>query len=189
VKVIIGCERSGVVREAFRKLGHDAWSCDLEPADDGSQYHIQDDILNHLDGWDLGIFHPTCTALCVSGNATYAEGKEKYPERLAAIKWTENLWDEALKRIEMVAFENPIGVLSTCSKLGKATQYIQPWQFGHGETKKTGLWLHNLPKLIPTNIVEGREEKVWKMSPGPERSRLRSVTYQGIADCMAEQWS
>lgn len=189
MKIIIGCERSGRVREAFRKLGHDAWSCDLEPADDNSKYHIQDDILKHLnEGWDLGIFHPTRTALCVSGNGTYAKGNEKYHERLTAIKWTENLWQKACSKIKKVAFENPVGVLSTCSNLGNATQYIQPWQFGHGETKKTGLWLHNLPKLKPTNIVEGRDQKIWKMAPSDKRSLLRSLTYQGIADAMAAQW-
>lgn len=190
MKVLIGCERSGRVREAFRALSHDAWSCDLEPADDGSEFHIQGDVLDCLDrDWDIGIFHPTCTALCVSGNATYAEGKPKHNERLKAILWTEYLWELTRSKIKRVAFENPIGVLSTCSKLGKATQYIQPWQFGHGERKATGLWLSNLPKLTPTNIVPGREQKVWKMGPSDNRSRLRSITYQGIANAMAEQWS
>lgn len=190
MKVLIGCERSGRVREAFRALGHDAWSCDLEPADDGSEFHIKGDILDCLNrGWDIGIFHPTCTALCVSGNGTYAEGNSGYPERLAAINWTEKLWDLARSKIKKVAFENPVGVLSTCSRMGKATQWIQPWQFGHGEKKATGLWLFNLPKLFPTNIVPGREQKIWKMGPSDDRSTLRSLTYQGIADAMAEQWS
>lgn len=190
MRVIVGCEESQAVTKAFRARGHEAYSCDIVECSGGHpEWHIEDDVLNHLnDGWDLGIFHPPCTALCVSGNGTYAENCEKYHERLEAIAWTEAFWDKARKYIDNVCFENPIGVLSTCSTMGKASQYVQPWQFGHGEKKATGLWLHNLPKLVPTNIVEGREQKIWKMPPSADRKRLRSVTYQGIADAMAEQW-
>jgi hypothetical protein len=183
LRVLVGCEFSGVVREAFRRRGHDAWSCDLLPADDGSPYHVTGDVLDALDaGWDAGIFHPPCTRLTVAG-ARWFKGREQ--EQAEAIAFCERLWDAPIWRI---ALENPIGVLSTRSTLGKPTQIIQPWQFGHGETKATCLWLKNLPKLTPTNIVQGREPRVHHESPGPDRWKRRSVTLAGIADAMAEQW-
>lgn len=181
MKVLVGCEFSGVVRSAFRVKGHDAWSCDILPADDNSKYHIQDDVLNHLKGWDICIFHPPCTHLAVSGARWF---KHKQEEQKEALDFVEKLLDTPCKRI---ALENPISVIST--KIRKPDQIIQPWQFGHGETKATCLWLKGLPNLVPTNIVEGREPRVHKLAPSPDRWKLRSVTYKGIAAAMAEQWS
>jgi len=197
MRVLIGCESSGTVREAFRALGHDAWSCDLLPADDGSPFHLQEDITSLLamvspsrltagafDRWDLIIMHPPCTALCVSGNRWYGKGKPKHAERLKAIEWTVALWEQAVRVCPRVCMENPVGVLPM-----KATQWVQPWEFGHGETKRTGLWLHGLPLLRPTDIVEGREQRIWKLPPSADRWKIRSKTYQGIANAMAAQWS
>lgn len=185
--VLVACEFSGVVARAFRRLGHTAWSCDLLPHDKGSTYHYQRDIFEVLaetgDMWDLMIAHPPCTRLTVAG-ARWFKGKER--EQAEAINFVERLWAQPIPRI---AIENPIGVLSTRSTLGKPTQIIQPWQFGHGETKATCLWLKNLPPLTPTNIVEGREARIHKMAPSPDRWKKRSITYQGIANAMAEQWS
>lgn len=181
MKILIACEYSGRVREAFRKLGHDAWSCDLLPSDDNSPYHIQGDVLEILnDGWDMMIAHPPCTHLAVSGARWF---KDKQVEQKEALAFVRQLLDAP---IPMMALENPISVIS--SKIRKPDQIIQPWQFGHGETKATCLWLKNLPKLTPTNIVEGRHGAVWKMPPSPNRWKLRSITYQGIADAMADQW-
>lgn len=182
-RVLVACEFSGVVRNAFRDRGADAWSCDIELAEDGSEHHYQCDVLTILDrGWDLMIAHPPCTRLTVAG-ARWFKGREV--EQAQAIAFAEALWHANIPRI---AIENPIGVLSTRSTLGKPTQIIQPWQFGHGETKATCLWLRGLPPLAPTNIVEGREARIHKMPPGPNRSRERSRTYAGIANAMAEQW-
>ena len=183
MRVLIGCERSGVVRDAFIAAGHDAWSCDLVPTDSPGP-HLRCDIFNALepDRWELVILHPPCTALAVCGNATYAGTFA----RNEACRWTHRLFIIARRHAPRVALENPVSVLSSYWR--KPDQYIQPWQYGHGETKKTGLWLHHLPQLIPTDIVSSREGRVWKMSPGPERSRLRGITYQGIANAMAAQW-
>lgn len=184
MRILVACEYSGRVREAFRKLGHDAWSCDLLPADDGSPYHIQGDVLNHLtDGWDLMVAHPPCTHLAVSGARHFAE-KIADGRQQEGIDFFMAMVNAPIERI---AVENPICVMST--KYRKPDQIIQPWQFGHGETKATCLWLKNLPKLVPTDIVEGRENRVWKMPPSKDRWKLRSETYQGIADAMAAQWS
>lgn len=187
MRILVACEYSGKVREAFRKLGHDAWSCDLLPSDDNSPYHIQGDVLEILnDGWDLMVAHPPCTHLAVSGARHFRE-KIADGRQQQALDFVQALLDAPIPKI---ALENPVSVIS--SKIRKPTQYIQPWQFGHGETKKTGLWLKNLPPLIPTNIVSGREQRVWKMAPSNKhtapRWKLRSETYQGIADAMAEQW-
>jgi len=186
VNVLLGCEFSGKVREAFRKLGHDVTSCDLLPSDDNSPNHIQGDVIDVIKSrrWDLIIIHPPCTALAVSGNRWYGRGMPKHQERIDSIEWTMALWEEAKKYAPMVAMENPVGVLPI-----KASQYIQPWQFGHGETKKTGLWLHNLPDLVPTDVVEGREQRIWNLPPSADRWKIRSETYQGIADALADQWS
>lgn len=183
MRVLIACEYSGRVRAAFRKMGHDAWSCDLLPADDGSPYHIQGDVLDHLnDGWDLMVAHPPCTHLAVSGArhfaAKIADGRQQ-----EGIDFFMAMINAPIERI---AVENPICIMST--KYRKPDQIIQPWQFGHGETKATCLWLKNLPKLVPTNIVEGRENRVWKMPPSKDRWKLRSETYQGIADAIGQQW-
>ena len=186
MNVLLGCEFSGKVREAFRKLGHDVTSCDLLPSDDNSPNHIQGDVIDVIKSrrWDLIIIHPPCTALAVSGNRWYGRGMPKHQERIDSIEWTMALWEEAKKYAPMVAMENPVGVLPI-----KASQYIQPWQFGHGETKKTGLWLHNLPDLVPTDVVEGREQRIWNLPPSADRWKIRSETYQGIADALAAQYS
>jgi site-specific DNA-cytosine methylase len=180
MRVLVACEFSGIVRDAFSSLGHDAWSCDLLPTETPGQ-HIQDDVFNHInDNWDLMIAHPPCTHLAVSGARWF---KNKKLEQELALAFVLGLLDAPINKI---ALENPVSIIS--SKIRKPDQIIQPWQFGHGETKATCLWLKNLPKLKPTNIVEGRENKVWKMPPSKYRWKLRSITYQGIADAMADQW-
>ena len=182
MRLLVACEFSGIVRDAFAARGHDAWSCDLLPCERGGQ-HIQGDVILHLnDGWDVMIAHPPCTHLAVSGARWF---KDKKQEQADAIRFVESLWNAGIFRI---AIENPVSILSTRSILGKPTQIIQPWQFGHGEVKATCLWLKNLPKLTPTNIVEGRHARVHREPPGPDRWKNRSRTYQGIADAMAEQW-
>jgi len=183
MNILVACEFSGIVRDAFCKLGHDAWSCDLlESERDGN--HIVGDVAAIMEAgtWDMMIAHPPCTHLAVSGARWF---KDKQQEQADAIKFVEMLWHSGIPRI---CIENPVGVLPRLSSLGKATQWIQPWQFGHGETKKTGLWLKGLPLLEPTKIAEGREGRVWKMAPGPDRWKERSRTYTGIAEAMADQW-
>jgi site-specific DNA-cytosine methylase len=191
MNVLIAYESSGTVRNAFLNRGHNAWSCDLQRADDCSLKHIRMDarkVMEHRKvwayHWDLIIMHPPCTALCVSGNAHYGTGKPKHDQRLEAIDYTLEMFELAKSVARFVCMENPVGVLPI-----KASQYVQPWQFGHGECKKTGLWLHNLPRLEPTDIVEGREQRIWKLGPSPDRWKIRSKTYQGIADAMVQQWS
>jgi len=181
MKVLVACEFSGVVRRAFEAIGHEAWSCDLLPADDGSYYHYQCDVNAVLDiGWDLMIAHPPCTHLAVSGARWF---KDKITEQKEALDFVQLLLDAPIPRI---ALENPISIIS--SRIRKPDQIIQPWQFGHGETKATCLWLKNLPKLVPTDIVDGREARVHMLPPSPDRWKLRSITYEGIAKAMAEQW-
>lgn len=182
LRVLVACEFSGVVRRAFRAAGHSAWSCDLLPAEDGSCYHLQGNVLDYLarEDWDLMIAHPPCTHLAVSGARWF---KEKAKEQAEALEFVQALLDAPIPRI---ALENPISVIS--SKIRKPDQIIQPWQFGHGETKATCLWLKNLPKLVPTRIVEGREPRVHHASPGPDRWKERSRTLLGIAEAMASQW-
>lgn len=189
MKVLIACEFSGVVREAFRKRGHDAWSCDLLPALDESEYHIQGDVLKVLEQeWDLMVAHPPCTHLAVSG-ARWFKDKEK--EQKEALDFVRKL---LAAPIDKIALENPISIIST--KIRKSDQIIQPWMFGHMETKATCLWLKNLPSLKETNNVynemmklpKKERNKIHYMSPSKDRGHLRSITYQGIADAMAEQW-
>lgn len=183
MRVVVKCEYSGRVREAFRKLGHDAWSCDLLESEDNSHYHIKGNCLDLIDeDWDLGVFHPPCTHLAVSGARHFA-GKQASGVQQEALEFVGILM---ASRIKSWALENPISIIS--SHFRKPDQIIQPWQFGHGETKATCLWLKGLPKLVPTNIVDGREARVHNMSPGPNRWKERSRTYQGIADAMAAQW-
>ena len=180
-RVLVACEYSGRVRDAFRAAGHEAISCDLLPSETGIGWHIQDDVRKFLnDSWDLMIAHPPCTHLAVSGARWF---KDKLVEQAEALDFVRLLLDAPIKRI---ALENPISIIS--SRIRKPTQIIQPWQFGHGETKATCLWLKNLPPLTPTNIVEGREAKVHRMAPGPDRWKDRSRTYLGIAQAMADQW-
>ena len=184
MRALVACEYSGRVRQAFRDLGHDAWSCDLLPADDGSEYHIQGDVLPLLDQqWDLLIAHPPCTHLSVSGARHFA-AKQASGVQQEALEFVRKLLAAPIPRI---ALENPISIIS--SQIRKPDQIIQPWQYGHGETKATCLWLKGLPKLTPTNIVEGREARIHKMPPSPDRWKKRSTTFAGIAAAMAQQWS
>ena len=180
MRVLVACEYSGTVRDAFAARGHDAWSCDLLPTERLGN-HIHGDVLQHLHrNWDLMIAHPPCTHLAVSGARWF---KDKQIEQAEALDFVHRLMDAPIPRI---ALENPISIIS--SRIRKPDQIIQPWQFGHGETKATCLWLKNLPKLTPTNIVEGREARIHKMPPGPDRWKERSRTFEGIAQAMAEQW-
>lgn len=188
VKVLVGCEFSGRVRDAFRARGHDAYSCDLidsTGAHGFDHFHFKGDLLEvaKLKQWDLLIAHPPCTYLAVCG-ARWNVDPARQLEQAKAIRFC---MDVMSLPIPHIAMENPVGVLST--RYRKPDQYIQPWMFGHGETKKTCLWLKNLPPLKPTNIVPGREGRIWKMGPSPTRGRDRSITYTGIADAMAEQWA
>ena len=179
MRVLVACEFSGVVREAFGSRGHDAWSCDLLPCD--SPRHIQGDVLEVIDrGWDLMIAHPPCTHLAVSGARWF---KDKREEQSAALEFVQSLMDAPVPRI---CLENPVSVIS--SRIRKPDQIIQPWQYGHGETKATCLWLKGLPELEATNVVEGRDNRIHRMAPSADRWKKRSVTYTGIAEAMANQW-
>jgi len=176
----VACEFSGVVRDAFDALGHDAWSCDLLPSEKWG-HHIEGDVLAELDrGWDLMIAHPPCTHLAVSGARWF---KDKKAEQDAAIDF---VWRLMLANIPRIAIENPISIIS--SRIRKPEQIVQPWQFGHPETKATCLWLKGLPKLQATQIVEGRTARVHREPPSPERWKNRSRTLPGIAAAMAAQW-
>ena len=196
MKVLVACEFSGVVRSVFRNLGHDAWSCDLLPADDDQEFHIQSDVIPQLSaGWDLMIAHPPCQYLSVSGlhhnnnNPTRAQLTEN------AIDFVQSL---LLAPIERIALENPVGCIS--SRIRKPDQIIQPYQFGHDASKRTCLWLKNLPSLQATEYVEPRmvsglprwnnqtDSGQNRLGPSSDRWKLRSITYQGIADAMAAQW-
>ena len=202
MKVLIACEESQVVCKAFRELGHEAYSCDLIECSGGHpEWHIQDDVRNVLahdllcacttyHHFDMVIAHPPCTYLTVSNNKSMTHGCSKYTKEEA-----QELRRDAVDFFmfftqlnnKYVAIENPIGIMSSLYR--KPDQVIQPWMFGHGETKATCLWLKGLPKLIPTDIVAGREQRIWKLPPGEERAKLRSKTYEGIAKAMAEQWT
>lgn len=180
MKVLVACEYSGTVRDAFLRAGHNAMSCDLLPTDSVGP-HYQGNVMDVLnDGWDLMIAHPPCTHLAVSGARWF---RDKQTEQSEALDFVRALMNAPINRI---AIENPVSVIS--SRIRKPDQIIQPWQFGHGETKATCLWLKNLPKLTPTNIVEGRDNRIHRMPPSPDRWKLRSTTYTGIAQAMAEQW-
>lgn len=183
MRVLVACEFSGTVRDAFRALGHNAWSCDLLPTEVPGP-HFECDvryILANSKPWDLMIAHPPCTHLAVSGARWF---KDKQQEQADALEFVRALMDAPIPRI---CIENPVSVIS--SRIRKPDQTIQPWQFGHGEVKATCPWLKGLPKLQPTNIVEGREARVHRMPPGPDRWKERSRTFAGIAEAMASQWS
>src|SRR5574343_99418 len=181
LKVPVGCEYSGIVRDAFLALGHEALSCDLLPSERHGP-HYQGDVRDILgDGWDIAIFHPPCTHLAVSGARWF---KYKRQEQAEALDFVRLLMSADIPRI---AIENPVSVIS--SHIRKPDQIIQPWQFGHGETKATCLWLKSLPLLRPTQIVDGRAARIHHMPPSPERWKERSRTYEGIAKAMAAQWS
>ena len=207
MNVLVACEESQRVCTAFREKGHNAFSCDIIPCSGGHpEWHMQGDVLKILnpyelpfggeviefrtmDGtdyviekWDLIVAFPPCTHLAVSG-ARYFEQKRKDGRQQQGIDF---FMEFTKADCEKISIENPIGIMSTHYR--KPDQIIQPWMFGHGETKATCLWLKNLPKLEPTNIVDGREQRVWRMPPGPERAKERSKTYEGIAKAMADQW-
>ena len=180
MKVLVGCEFSGTVREAFTRKGHNAYSCDLLDSEKLGK-HIKGDIRHVLnESWDLMIAFPPCTYLAVSGARWFAQRKK---EQIEALEFIKTLMNAPIQRI---CIENPVSVIST--KIRKPDQIIHPWQFGHGETKTTCLWLKNLPKLKPTKIVLGRKHRIWKMPASPNRGKNRSRTYDGIAEAMAEQW-
>lgn len=198
MKVLVACEFSGVVRRAFAEKGHDAWSCDLLPAEDGSPYHHQGDVFDLIySNWDLMIAHPPCTHLAVSGAAWF---KNKVVEQQEALAFVKALLEAPIERI---ALENPVSIIST--HIRKPDQIIQPYYFGHNASKRTCLWLKNLPLLTPTKYVapklveqNGKTYKRWanqtpggqdKHGPSEDRWKLRSVTYEGIAKAMADQWS
>ena len=180
MRVLIACEYSGIVRDAFLSRGHDAMSCDLLPTEQPGP-HYQGNVLDILDhNWDLMIAHPPCTHLAVSGARWF---KHKQQEQKDALAFVQQLLNAP---IPCIALENPVSIIS--SRIRKPDQIIQPWQFGHGETKATCLWLKNLPVLKPTQIVDGREQHIWRMPPSPTRWKERSRTYVGIAKAMADQW-
>ena len=179
MRVLVGCEFSGIVRDAFIKRGHDAWSCDLLPTERPGP-HLQIDVLRALErNWDLCIFHPPCTRLAVSGARWFKQYEEEQEEALNFVR-------ELMYCSAPYALENPISVIS--SRIRKPDQIIQPWQFGHPETKATCLWLMNLPNLKPTKVVEGRDNRVHREPPSPERWKNRSRTLPGVAEAMADQW-
>lgn len=182
MRVLVACEYSGIVRDAFIAMGHDAMSCDLLPTERAGP-HYRGDVFDIIgDGFDLMIAHPPCTHLAVSGARHFAR-KVASGEQQEAIQFVRNLLAAPINRI---CLENPISIIS--SKIRKPDQIIQPWQYGHGETKATCLWLKSLPRLVPTNIVDGREARIHKMAPSPDRWKDRSRTYPGIASAMADQW-
>lgn len=185
MRILVACEESQAVTTELRRLGHEAYSCDLLPCGGGRpQWHIQVDALELLKiKWDMVLAFPPCTHLAVSG-ARYFEQKRRDGRQQAAIDFFMRFANCDCPR---VAIENPVGIMSTHYR--KPDQIIQPWQFGHGETKATCLWLKGLPPLMPTDIVDGREQRVWKMPPSPDRAKLRARTYVGIARAMAEQWA
>lgn len=199
MRLIVACEYSGSVRRAFRERGHDAWSCDLLPAEDGSRFHFQDDIrsvLRSVSGWDMMIAHPPCTYLCVSGLHWNKRSPERAQKTEEALEFVRFLLDADIPRI---ALENPVGAIST--RIRPPDQYIQPYEFGHDASKKTGLWLKNLPLLKGTSYVQPRMvngKPRWsnqtdsgqnRLGPSPDRSLQRSRTYEGIAKAMVEQWT
>lgn len=181
MRVLVACEYSGRVRDAFRRRGHDAWSCDLLECEADPQWHYQAPVEEVLaKGWDLMIAHPPCTHLAVSGSRHFHRKQREQAEALDFVRLL------MAAPIERWCIENPVSIIS--SAIRPPDQIIQPWQFGHGETKATCLWLQNLPRLRSTDVVEGREPRVHMMPPGPNRWKERSRTFEGIAEAMGEQW-
>lgn len=183
MKVLIACEESQIVCKAFRERGHEAYSCDICDCSGGHpEWHIKGDVLKVInEGWHMMIAFPPCTHLAVSG-ARYFKEKQDGRQQ-GAISFFLALTNAPISKW---AIENPVGVMSTIYR--KPSQIIQPWMYGHGETKATCLWLRGLPRLNGFNVVEGREHRIWKMPPSPDRAKLRSKTYEGVAKAMAEQW-
>jgi len=198
MRVLVGCEESQAVTIAFRNLGHEAYSCDIQDCSGGHpEWHIKKDIVKTLYTyglWDLIILHPDCTAMSLSGNKWYGVGKPYHQKRLDAIYWTTALWDLAKNKSSKVVLENPTSVIF--QHLFSPVQYIQPYQFGHMEQKKTGLALHGVQPLVETDNVyekmmilpKKEREKIWYMPPSADRKKNRSKTYRGIAEAMAQQW-
>ena len=200
MRVLVACEYSATVADAFRLRGHEAYSCDILPTDGDPQWHYQGDATEVLSkGWDLLIGHPPCTYLTNSGvrhlhdhtvnrtgkPAKGLRGSARWVAMFEGAEFFNSLWQA---HVDKICIENPIPHKYSRALIGKYDQIVQPWQFGHGETKATCLWLKNLPKLEPTDIVEGREHRLHLLPPGPERAKLRSKTFSGIANAMAEQW-
>lgn len=185
MKILVACEESQAVTKELRLLGHEAYSCDIEPCSGGHpEWHLQVDVLEMLKmRWDMILAFPPCTHLAVSG-ARYFHEKQKDGRQKTAVDF---FMEFANYECPKIAIENPVGIMSTYYR--KPDQVIQPWQFGHGETKKTCLWLKGLPPLIPTNIVDGREQRIWKMPPSADRAKNRAKTFPGVARAMAEQWA
>lgn len=186
MNILVGFEESQTICMEFRKLGHNAYSCDIQKCSGGHpEWHLQIDIFEaiHLQKWDLIILHPPCTYTALCSNRWYWNSQN----RIEGIELCRNSWNESCNVCDRVLLEQPKTIMQKF--IGKRTQTIHPWQFGHGETKETWIWLKGLPKLKPTNVVEGRENRIWKMSPGPERGKLRSKTYKGIAEAIAMQYS
>jgi site-specific DNA-cytosine methylase len=185
MKILVACEESQTVTKELRRLGHEAYSCDTQPCSGGFDvWHLQQDVLPLLDAdWDMIIAFPPCTHLAASGARHFA-AKRADGRQQAAIDFFVMLANAACPKI---AIENPVGIMSRLYR--KPDQIIQPWQFGHGETKSTCLWLKGLPKLVPTDIVDGREQRIWRLPPTADRAKLRSKTYEGIAKAMAAQWA
>lgn len=186
MKILIAFEESQAVTLAFRALGHEAYSCDVqECSGDHPEWHLRMDALDAIRSckWDLIILHPPCTYTALCGNRWYHNN----PLRQQGIDLCKASWELACSVCDHIALEQPKTIMQRY--IGPKSQVIHPWQFGHGETKETWLWLKNLPTLLPTNIVTGRENKVWKMPPSADRAKLRSKTYPGIAKAMAAQWS
>lgn len=203
MRVLVACEYSGTVRDAFLAKGHDAWSNDIIDTDSNPERHLKMDVMEAIKSryWDLIIIHIPCTAMSVSGNGTYAKGKPKYQERLDAIEWSLSVWDEAVKNSDSTVMENPVSVLfSEIKKRRRKTydsiQYIQPWQFGHMEQKNTGLVLRNVKPLVETQNVydemmllpQKERERIWFMSPSEDRGKERARFFDGFAKQFAEQW-
>jgi len=188
-RALIGCEESGVLANAFRASGFEAYSCDLKPTRGNPDHHFQMDIkacITEVGSWDLIILHPDCTAMAVSGNRWYGKNMPMHAKRIAQVDWTVDLWHLATSKCRHVALENPVSVIFP--NLDAPVCYVQPYEHGHGETKKTGFALHGLPPITPTNNVPGREQRIWKMAPGPNRKRDRSETFTGIANAIVDQW-
>ena len=199
MNILVACEFSGVVRDAFIAKGHNAISCDLLPTESPGP-HIQGDVVEHLESvpdgyYDLIIAHPECTKVCVSGNRHYGEGQPRHHERLEAVQWIKMFWDLCKRKAKRVCFENPVSVLHRLGKLPKA-QYVQPYWFGDKAQKKTGLHLYNLPPLAPTNNVydemmklpKNEREWIFYLPPSDDRWKIRSTTFPGIANAMADGW-
>jgi hypothetical protein len=185
--ILIGCEESQTICKAFRDAGYEAYSCDLEPTRGNAEWHFQQDIMDIIPTrrWSLIILHPDCTKMAVSGNRWYGSGMPLNHLRHEQIEWTLNLWETAKEHSDRVALENPVSVIF---KHLPNVFYTQPHEHGHGETKKTGFALHNLPPLKPSSMVAGREQRIWKMAPSPTRKRDRSATFPGIAKAIVNQW-